>query len=105
MLNPPEETGGAEAEELGPPEADISEPSAGDVYNPARDREKTRGALALRVFWLMAVVVTALMASVLSGFRTWDEIQGLAASVLPGVLSVVGTVLGFYFGSEKRGDR
>lgn len=91
--------------DLGPAEHDFDVPTEGNVYNPDKDRERTRSVLALRVLWLLVAVVAALLGAVISGLREWNELEGLSASVLPGVLTVVGTVLGFYFGSTKRGGK
>jgi hypothetical protein len=88
-------------EDAGPPLAEVPFPKGGAVYDPAKDRETTRSKLALRVVWLLVGVVALLMGSVISELNTWEEVEGMASSVLPAVLTVVGTVLGFYFGSEK----
>jgi hypothetical protein len=88
-------------EDAGPPLAEVPFPEKGAVYDPAKDRETTRSKLALRVVWLLMGVVALLMGSVISELNTWEQVEGMASSVLPAVLTVVGTVLGFYFGSEK----
>jgi hypothetical protein len=70
-------------------------------YNPDKMRERIRGFLAI-----LAVVLFA----VLAGFYfyeaghasadSWARIGDAMKVMLPAVTSVVGTVLGFYFGSK-----
>ena len=90
------------AEDAGPPLADPRLPNSGPVFDPGKERESTRGALAKRVVWLLVGVVSAICLAVISGFRSWAEMEGFTASMLPAVLTITGTVLGFYFGSEER---
>lgn len=88
--------------DLGTDEADIDLPARGARFDPEPAREKTRGVLAGGSFALLTVTVLTTLGVVASGTRTWNEMQGVAASVLPAVLSVVGTTLGFYFGTKSR---
>ncbi|HEX2058702.1 MAG TPA: hypothetical protein VHI71_10060 [Actinomycetota bacterium] len=80
---------------------DVARPQIGAVVI---EREKTRRALALRVFWFMVGTIGVLIGAVLGGWRTWSEVEGLAASVLPLVSGFVGSVFGFYFAVERRGS-
>jgi hypothetical protein len=103
--------------ELGPIEARILAPVRGRLFSgrivhPAegrrrwdlsRSRERTRGALALCSMFLFVAMVAALTIPVISG-RKWEDLQGLATSVLPVVVSVVGTTTGFYFGTKSGGE-
>lgn len=85
-------------EELGPPLAEISLPDEGSIY---QRREKTRSVLALGVFFLLVTVVLTILLAVVLGYRSWAELKDVSAFLLPPVVTVVGTVLGFYFGVEK----
>lgn len=90
-------------EDLGEPTAEIVPPRAGPRFNPEPQREKMRGRLALSAFILLVVCIVGILGVVAAGFRTWDQMEGVTASVLPAVLSTVSAILGFYFGS--RGGR
>lgn len=82
--------------------ADISAPQFGAIYLPARDRERTRSALALGVLLLLFTTLGFVAVPIVAGWRRWSELEGMCSSLLPAVLTVVGTVLGFYFGSERQ---
>jgi hypothetical protein len=89
-------------EDIGPPVADVSVPDEGRIYNPDRDRERTRSILALGVLGLVFVALAAIVTPVVSGKRDWQEIEGLAAAVLPAVFGITGSVLAFYFATEQK---
>ena len=71
-------------------------------YDPGKAREWIRGMLAI----LAVIIFTALV-----GFyfyeaghaqdASWKRIQDAMNVMLPAVTSIVGTVLGFYFGSKS----
>lgn len=71
-------------------------------YNPHRARELVRGSLALGLLALLGLVLLLLLQSVLAGWRTWEEVQGLATAVLGPLIGLTGTMLGFYFGQKDR---
>lgn len=77
----------------------------GPTYNPDPSREHARGRLAAGSFLLLVVVVSVVLLTVALGGRTWQEMQGVAASVLPAVLGVVSSTLGFYFGARTQEDQ
>lgn len=100
MTDPPAAPGKlALSEDLGEATAEIVPPSPGRPYNPEPAREKMRSKLALWSFFLLVVCVGTILGVVAFGLQTWNEMQGVAASVLPAVLSVVSAILGFYFGA------
>lgn len=92
----------AVGDDLGPAVDDTIYPTF-KPFDPTRSRELTRGWLAAWSFGLFTLVTLLLTAAVVCGWRTWDEVEGLATSVVPVVVSVVGTTTGFYFGGK--GDR
>ena len=89
----------------GPIVLDVPTPRTGSQYDPEPAREHTRGRLAVGSLVLLVATVGLLLTVVAVGYRTWDEMQGVTASVLPAVLSVVSSTLGFYFGARAREDR
>jgi hypothetical protein len=89
-------------EDLGEPEAKISPPKPGRRWSQERARETTRGHLAIWSFVVFTFTVAALALPVVLGYRHWDDdLKGLATSVLPVVVGVVGTTTGFYFGTKS----
>lgn len=91
-------------EDLGGPGVEsVPAPRAGSRYDPEPSRERMRGWLAAGAFGLLSVTVTIILLAVALGARSWDQMHGVAASVLPAVVSVVGVTLGYYFGTRGRG--
>lgn len=87
---------------LGPAEANIERPHAtGKEFDPSRARELMRGGVALASIGLFAFVVVLLCWAVVFNGRSWNDVQGIATSILPVVVSVVGTTTGFYFGTKS----
>lgn len=91
-------------EDLGEPSVDVSRPVQGPRFDPSPGREQVRAGLAIGAFLLFCLLVLLIAGAVVFGFRSWQEVQGLCTSVVPVVVSVVGTITGFYFGS-KAGDK
>lgn len=72
-------------------------------YDPEPGREKIRGwvsVLAIVVFF--TVVMWYLYEAGHASDTGWVRIKDAMQAVLPAVTSVLGTILGFYFGSQKR---
>lgn len=82
--------------------APVPQPTTGGDYNPHRDRERVRGRLAFALVGLLALVAAALFFAVIAGWRTWDELQGLATLTFAPLISLTGTMLGFYYGQLER---
>ena len=102
------------AEHLTPPNEDLGQPSVSHVpvprarrrFDPEPRREQMRGWLAVGSFVLLLITVSTIVLVVALGLRSWQEMEGVAASILPSVLSVVGSTVGFYFGAgQQRGGR
>ena len=93
--------GDTQPPDFGPPVAEVFVPDEGPIYDPAPTRERMRGFLAAGVFLLLVGTITAILVPVVTGARTWTEMEGAASSVLPAVLGVAGTVLAFYFATEQ----
>ena len=72
-------------------------------YDPEPGRDKVRNRLALAIFSLFAVVIGAFMAPVILGYRSWQDLEGMAASIIPTVAAVFSAaVVFFYQDSRKR---
>jgi heme/copper-type cytochrome/quinol oxidase subunit 3 len=71
-------------------------------YNPEQDREKIRGWVALAAAITFFAVVFFYLCEATRANGQWPQVKEAMQSVLPAVTSVLGTVVGFYFGSQKR---
>jgi hypothetical protein len=71
-------------------------------YNPEQDREKIRGYVALAAAVTFFAVVFFYLYEATRASIQWPQVKEAMGSVLPAVTSVLGTVVGFYFGSQKR---
>jgi hypothetical protein len=72
-------------------------------YDPDRLREVIRGLVTLvAALSFLIVIGFYLMESTHTSDPAWTHIKEAMQSVLPAVTSVLGTALGFYFGSQKR---
>lgn len=73
-------------------------------YDPERGREWIRGAVTVVAMLIFAGVVGGYLygALAISDKDHWDRFKEASAVVLPAVTSVLGSALGFYFGSQKR---
>lgn len=71
-------------------------------YNPDHARELIRGSVAvIAIAAFTAVVIFYLWFAARSADPKWSQVKEATQSILPAVTSVLGTVLGFYFGSQK----
>ena len=83
-------------------------------YNPARDREKKRGQIAMLLVWLLiGIVAGAFLLLVAKGIclgagatamcSAFDvvEVRTIIEMLLTPVVGLVGAVTGFYFGENK----
>ncbi len=66
-----------------------------------QQRETTRGKLATRLGWLLIVMVAALFVSAAVGGEQWTRIQEFSQIAFGAITGFVGTVIGFYFGSQR----
>ena len=73
-------------------------------YDPEKGREWIRGAVTVVAMLIFAGVVGGYLygALTISDSAHWDRFKEASAVVLPAVTSVLGSALGFYFGSQKR---
>jgi hypothetical protein len=70
-------------------------------YNLDEAREGTRGDLARGLLWLLTLTIGALILFV--GMGRLDGAM-IAQSVFPSLVTLAGTALGFYFGSQTTGS-
>ena len=71
-------------------------------YDPEPARESIRGQVTLAVAFCFFAVIVFYLYQASRASTTWPQIKDAMQAVLPAVTSVLGTVLGFYFGSQKR---
>lgn len=72
-------------------------------YDPSRDRELMRGRIALAVSLTFLFTIGFFLFEASKVDETaWKQVTEAMHDVLPAVTTVLGTVLGFYFGSQKR---
>lgn len=74
-----------------------AEPPALRAYDPEEAREGTRGDLARGLLWLLTLTIGGMIVFV--GMGRLDGVT-LAQSVFPSLVTLAGTALGFYFGSQ-----
>jgi hypothetical protein len=68
-----------------------------ELYDPSEDRELVRGHLARGLLWLLAFLIGGAL-----WFIGMGRLDGgaLTQSILPSVIALAGTALGFYFGTQ-----
>jgi len=66
-----------------------------------KKREDVRARLANRMSYLFIGVVIALFASAIFGGDQWTRVQEFSQIAFGVVAGVVGTIIGFYFGSQR----
>ncbi len=86
--------------DLGAPRQDVTHPVAGKTFDPDPARERIRGGLAVATFVLFAAFSLGIAVVVSAGWRTWNDIEGMTGTLLPAIVSVLGTTTGFYFGTK-----
>ena len=88
--------------ELGPAEAEVHEPTPGRNFDPDRHREIIRNILAITVAGLLVVVLLMRLVAVTVAGTPWSKLQGVVGAIVPGVIGIAGTILGFYFGTRGK---
>jgi len=72
----------------------------GQNYDPRPHREKIRGIIAIILVITLVAVIGIILYKELWQKTEAVEIKDIAATILTPLIAVVGTVLGFYFGSK-----
>lgn len=68
------------------------------MFDPAPKREQVRGIIGLVLLGMLAGVILLTYVSVALDWGTYDEIKDLLGILLPPVVGLVGSAIGFYFG-------
>ena len=82
---------------------DIPEPRV-VPYDPSPHRERFRGVLAMAFSLLLIVLVLLPIVLIAIDVINWEDIEGLMTLVFGSVVGIVGTVVGFYYGTLAGGD-
>ena len=91
------------AEEPAPPLGPAPGPEVGAVWNPEPARERIRGAIAVGLVGLLALIAVGSIVLLATDTLSLDEVEGLLAALFAPLLALAGTALGFYFGGQRRG--
>lgn len=103
MSEGPTAGSGPAAEDLGPIGEPVEAPRlSSEPFDPEPARERTRTILGVLLVLLFAAMVLIPVSAVAFGSREWEEMEGMIAVLFPAVVGIVGSALGFYFGSEKQ---
>jgi hypothetical protein len=78
----------------------LSAPIAPQPKDPTQQRESMRGYLALAILGLFAAVILLSLIAQIAG-TDQESLIRLLEIVLPPIIALAGTAVGFYFGSER----
>lgn len=87
------------AEDFGGGSPDDPPVRSPEVVEPP-EREKVRSRLAVSLVVLLAVVILVLLGAAVAGVNR-DSVQAVGDIVLPPVVALCGTVIGFYYASSR----
>lgn len=76
-------------------------PSTAD-YDPAQDREKVRGRIALILVFLLLGIVAVSFVAIWFKMAPLTDVKGILELVLAPVVGLVGAVTGFYYGEKSK---
>ncbi len=72
-------------------------------YDPAEDREKLRGKIALALVAILAFIVfSSVVLTLFQPLNGLDAIKSLLDILLAPIVGLVGAVTGFYFGEKHK---
>ncbi len=91
------------AEEPTPPPGPAPRPEVGAIWNPEPARERIRGAIAVGLVVLLALIAVGSIVLLATDALSLDEVEGLLTALFAPLLALAGTALGFYFGGQRRG--
>lgn len=93
-------------------EVDLTNEKPGDLspryqlqgWSPEKTRESYRGAIAGSLIGVLAVIVIFSLVSLVAWQSKLADVKSLLEILLPVVVTLVGTVVGFYFGVKQTPD-
>lgn len=72
-------------------------------FDPARTREAMRGWIAIALLILFGIMLLALIALLWEHFISPDDTIKLAGALIGPIITLLGAVTGFYFGTVSQG--
>jgi len=81
---------------------DVRQPRA-KAFSRRKARERNRQLLSVASLLLLSMVVVSILAAVILGLRTWTELSGVTAAILPAVLSLCTASMAYFFSDKRRG--
>ena len=99
--NPPPNDPAQQESGVAPYERSVDETVTPAEEPVGRRREDVRAKLANRMSYLFVGVVIALFGSAIFGGDQWTRVQEFSQIAFGVVAGVVGTIIGFYFGSQR----
>ena len=80
----------------------IDIPSLDDTKTNERHEDLTREKLALRITSMVGAIIALAIVSVALFPNQATTIKDIVVSVVPELIVVLGTVIGFYFGAKRK---
>jgi hypothetical protein len=69
-------------------------------YDPGKDRERVRGALAIGLLITLGMVVVAAFVAIWTGWMSEPDVKDLLTVIFGPIVALTGSALGFYFGGK-----
>lgn len=72
-----------------------------EPYNPEEQRDYVRMFVTVGLLALFAFIIVWVAIKSSGSHDTWKQTEDMLTIVLPALTGLIGSVLGFYFGSQK----
>ena len=90
---------------MSPPEIELGAdtapaPAPPDTESLEQQQEGTREWIAITLLLILAGILLALFCSLWARVITSDQLRGLAGVLIAPIIGLIGSVIGFYFGTK-----